>query len=150
MRGWYTRIGWAQSDLMDRLFVQNLTTHNNENLHNSVKIAKLGWSFCQVLDKPSKMPKDFYQGGKNSPNLVRLVERQNVSLVWDVSFEQKVCSTCAWWWVMSERMCMTVLEQESLVDRIRCLQWRMTINSRRGNWAFFYHVRLKESHHEAL
>ena len=50
-----------QCDQMARLFFQYLAIHNNDVLSNYIKkFAKIGFTFCQLLNEPSKfckMPK---------------------------------------------------------------------------------------------
>ena len=45
---------------MARFVLQYLALNNNELLPNSIKVAKIGSQFCQILNKPSKFAKDFY------------------------------------------------------------------------------------------
>ena len=47
-----------------RLFFQCLANYNNANLPNRIKIAKVGLSFCQILNKPSENGQDFLNFAK--------------------------------------------------------------------------------------
>ena len=47
-----------QCDQMAILFLKYLTLYNIEFLPNSIKVAKGGSQFCQMLNKRSKIAKD--------------------------------------------------------------------------------------------
>ena len=64
------RVPTDQGDQMTRLFIQSLAIYHNENLPNSIKIAKVGAQFCQTLSKPlQNCPKllKFGQSGEILP-----------------------------------------------------------------------------------
>ena len=49
----------TQCDKMARLLFSNLGIYNIQKLPKSIKVAKVGSQFCQILNKPSKIAKDF-------------------------------------------------------------------------------------------
>ena len=67
---------------MRRLFMQSLAIGINENLPNSIKIAKVGSKICQTLHRAvQNCPKllEFCQSGDISPDLVTLFLTQKMT-----------------------------------------------------------------------
>lgn len=62
-----------QCDQMTRLFPQYLSNYNNDSLPTSIKIAKVGLEFCQILNNAAKTCQrllKFCRSGKTLQNLV--------------------------------------------------------------------------------
>ena len=69
-----------QGDQMDRLFFNFWWFTTMKACHFDEMFAKVGWKFCQILNKPSKDSQkvlNLCQSGEISPNLVTLIETRN-------------------------------------------------------------------------